>query len=173
VPRSSNQMTDPAVWPDRETYATFCGDRTKRLLAHYDKAVARRNPMASSLNWLAMLLFPAWCGYRRQWHIWGIYVGALVLLGLVEALVGIAVPAGAVAGAGIAAGMMANGFLLTSAINRHATLTEQGLAPEAIQDQLRDRAAPSVPGAILGLVGGVVAIGIGYVVIDVTLGLPA
>lgn len=167
----THPLAEPATWIDRDTYAAYCGG-SSRLLAHYDKAVEKGNPMQPSWNWLGVLLFPAWCGHRRQWGVWAAFVGLILVLGVFEAVTGILLPNAVFIGLGVGAGMLANGILLSRAITRHHRLVQAGLAPETVRDRLRGAASPSVAGAIAGLVGALVIVVAGYGLIDVTLGLP-
>jgi hypothetical protein len=61
---------DPKNWLPRELFAAYVGDSSDDMLAYYDKAVAKKNPMFMSFNLLAILVLPAWLGLRSQWAMW-------------------------------------------------------------------------------------------------------
>lgn len=149
MPKST--MSDPEHWIPRDTFAAYCGDKGERLLAYYDKAKAKRQMITADLDWFALLLLPAWLGYRRQWSLWGTLAGCLAVASAVEAVARVHVPHGAFGGMMIALGMMAHGLLLSNAHGLYLKLTKQGLAEDAIRAALANRAAPSVGYAWLAL----------------------
>src|SRR5689334_9250294 len=95
---------DPETWLSRELFAAYCGARAEKLLAYYDKAKAKRSLIVFSFDWLAILLLPAWLGYRRQWILWGTLVGLIAVVTVVTELAHIDLPAGAFTGGLLALG---------------------------------------------------------------------
>ncbi|MEO6603591.1 MAG: hypothetical protein ABIQ16_27150, partial [Polyangiaceae bacterium] len=64
---------DPQNWIPRELFAAYVGARSEDLMAYYDKAQSKKNPLTFSFNLLAVLALPAWLGLRRQWALWGTF----------------------------------------------------------------------------------------------------
>lgn len=144
---------DPKNWIPRELFAAYVGDSSEDLLAYYDKAVAKSNPMLMSFNLLAVLLLPAWLGLRSQWAMWGIYTGLIGSLPFIEHALGIRYPAGALVGVSVAMGFMARGLLLASANGQYLKLKRQGLTQDAIHQAMYHRARINIPFAVAGGVG--------------------
>jgi hypothetical protein len=144
---------DPKNWLPRELFAAYVGDSSDDMLAYYDKAVAKKNPMFMSFNLLAILVLPAWLGLRSQWAMWGIYTGLIGSLPFIEHALGINYPAGAVGGVSVAMGCMARGLLLASANGLYLKLKRQGLTQDAIHQAMYNRARINVPFAVAGGVG--------------------
>jgi len=158
---SKPNLRDPEQWIPRELFVAYCGARSDKLLAYYDKAKAKRQMVVADFDWLAFLLLPAWFGYRRQWNLWGTLTGLLAVATLVELLLHIRLPSGAFAGSAMALGLMAHGILLTNANAAYLKLKRSGLSDEAIRAALTDRASPSPRAAVLALVGSL-AISVGF-----------
>lgn len=144
---------DPKNWIPRELFAAYVGDSSEDLMAYYDKAVAKTNPMLMSFNLLAVLLLPAWLGLRSQWAMWGIYTGLIGSLPFIEHALGIRYPAGALVGVSVAMGFMARGLLLASANGQYLKLKRQGLTQDAIHQAMYHRARINIPFAVAGGVG--------------------
>ena len=51
-------LRDPDQWVPRELFAAYCGGGSDKLLAYYDKAKAKRQPIVWSFDWLAVSSFP-------------------------------------------------------------------------------------------------------------------
>lgn len=152
-------INDPEQWIPRHLFAAYCGERAERLLAYYDKAKSKRQMVTTDVNWFAILLLPAWLGYRRQWTLLGTLVACLAVASIVEAIVKIHIPHGAFGGAMIALGMMAHGFLLSNAHGMYLKLKKQGLSEDGLRNALTDRASPSVALACVAFLA-VLALGI-------------
>ena len=152
----------PENWIPRELFAAYVGPRSEDLLAYYDKALEKKNPLTMSFNWLAVLALPAWLGLRQQWAMWATFTGLIGVLPFIERTLGIQVPSSAFVGVGVAMGFMARGLLLTSANGRYLKLKRQGLSAGDIREALAGRARSNVPFAVAG--------GFGSVTVIVTLG---
>ena len=152
----------PQNWIPRELFAAYVGAGSDDLLAYYDKAVSKNNPVTWSFNLLAVLALPAWLGLRRQWAMWATFTGLIGVVPFIEHAIGFELPASAFVGTGVAMGFMARGLLLTSANARYLKLKRQGVTESAMRDALRDRASANVPFALAAGVGSVgVIIGLG------------
>jgi hypothetical protein len=150
---------DPETWIPREIFAAYCGAKAERLLAYYDRAKSKRQMVTTQLDWFALLLFPAWLGYRRQWALWGALAGCLAVASIVEAIARVHIPHGAFGGMMLALGMMAHGLTLSSAQSIYLKLKGQGLADDAIRAAMANRAAPSAVLAMAAL-AGMLALGV-------------
>jgi hypothetical protein len=149
---------DPKNWIPRELFATYLGPSSDDMLAYYDKALSKKNPLLMSFNLLAVLLLPAWLGLRQQWAMWATFTGMIGAIPFIEQGLGISIPNGAFVGTGVAMGMMARGLLLTTANAKYHKLLRQGLAEGAVREALRDRARINIPFAVAGGVGSVMVI---------------
>jgi hypothetical protein len=149
---------DPQTWIPRELFAAYVGPSSHDLLAYYDKALAKNNPLFMSFNLLAMLLLPAWLGLRRQWAMWGTFTGLFSSLSFVELALGAHIPAGAFVGVGVAMGGLARGLLLTSANAQYLKLKRRGLDDGAIRAALEGRASLNFPFALAAGLGSVTVI---------------
>jgi hypothetical protein len=148
-------LRDPENWLPRELFAVYCGPRSTNLLAYYDKAKAKRNPLVFSFDWLAFFVLPAWFAYRRQWTLWTTLVVTVAVLSIGTSLAHVQLPAGAFSGGLLAMGMMAQGCLLLNANGRYLKLKNQGLSDDAIRGELADKASPHVGFALAGLAGAI------------------
>jgi len=148
----------PESWIPRELFAAYVGSGSDDLLAYYDKAVAKKNPLFMSFNLLAVLLFPAWLGLRRQWAMWGTFTGLIGILPFIELALGVPIPTGAFVGVAVAMGCMARGLLLTSANAQYLKLKRRGLDANAIHEALQGRASRNFPFALAGGLGSVTVI---------------
>jgi len=148
-------LRDPEQWVPRDIFAAYCGERSAKLLAYYDKAKARRKPIVFAFDWLAFFVLPAWLGYRRQWTLWGTLVGMIALITIVASLARFNLPAGAFGGSLIALGTMAPGLLLTNANGLYFKLKKQGSSDDAARAALADKASPSIALALAALVGAI------------------
>lgn len=144
---------DPKNWIPRELFAAYLGESSSDMLAYYDKAVAKQNPMLMSFNLLAVFILPAWLGLRSQWALWGIYTGLIGSLPFIKHALGINYPAGAIVGVSVAMGFMARGLLLASANGQYLKLKRQGLTQGAIREAMQNRARLNIPFAVAGGVG--------------------
>jgi hypothetical protein len=162
-----NPLKDPAGWIPKDLFVSYAGaEGTSKLAAFHDKAVARRNAFVPSLDWLALLLFPAWLGYRKQWPLLAVYTALFAALPLLELAFGFKVPSSAFVGIGVALGMHGNAFLLMSANSLYQKLLTQGLADDEIAARLR-HAAKGGPALALGaLVAFVAAVAISGLLFD-------
>ena len=160
---------DPKNWIPRDLFAAYVGPGSDDMLAYYDKALLKKNPLFMSFNLLAVLLLPAWLGLRQQWAMWATYTGLIGALPFIEHALGITIPNGAFAGSGVAMGLMARGLLLTSANARYQKLTRKGVTGDALVEALRGRAHLSIPLALVGGIGSVIAI-VGLAFLASTLG---
>ncbi len=151
-------VRDPQNWIPRELFAAYVGPKSDDLLAYYDQAKAKKNPLHLSFNLLAVLALPAWLGMRRQWAMWATFTGLIGVLPFIEHAVGFRVPAGAFIGTGVAMGMMAKGLLLTAANARYLKLKQKVQDPSAIRGELEGGARPNIPFAIAGGLGSVTVI---------------
>lgn len=144
---------DPKNWIPRELFAAYVGPSSDDMLAYYDKAVSKRNPLLMSFNLLAVLLLPAWLGLRRQWALWATFTGLVGILPFLELALGVSIPMGAFVGIGVAMGCMARGLLLTSANAQYLKLKRQGQSDAAIRDTLQGRASLNFPFALAAGLG--------------------
>jgi len=149
---------DPQNWIPREVFAAYVGPGADDLLAYYDKARDKKNPLLMSFNLLAVLALPAWLGLHRQWALWATFTGLIGILPFLEHALGINLPVGGFVGMGVAMGFMARGLLLTSANGRYLKLKRQGLDENAIRKELAGRASSNIPFALAGGLGCVTVI---------------
>jgi hypothetical protein len=151
-------LKDTDYWIPRDIYAAYLGEGSDALLKHYDKARSKRNPVTSSFDLFALLAFPAWLGYRRQWLLWKVYVGIFCLIPFIARLPGgLEFPIAAFGGIAIAMGTMARGALLSMATSHYVTLKSKGLASESIRTALQGQARRSPLLAVAGGFGAVAA----------------
>jgi hypothetical protein len=148
----------PENWIPRELFAAYVGPSSEDLLAYYDRAREKKNPLTMSFNWLAVLALPAWLGLRQQWAMWATFTGSIGVVPFVERALGTQLPSGGFVGMGVAMGFMARGFLLTSANGRYLKLKRQGLNAGAIREALQGRARSNIPFAVAGGFGSVTVI---------------
>jgi hypothetical protein len=134
-------------------FAAYVGAGSDDLLAYYDKARDKKNPLLMSFNLLAVLVLPAWLGLHQQWALWGTFTGLIGILPFIEHALGIQLPMGAFVGVGVAMGFMARGLLLTTANGRYAKLKQQGMDDNAIRAALAGRASSNIPFALAGGLG--------------------
>jgi hypothetical protein len=146
---------EPQKWIPRDLFAAYVGAGSEEMLAYYDKALSKNNPIIWSFNLLAILALPAWFGLRRQWAMWATFTGLVGVVPFIERAFGIVLPVSAFVGTGIAMGFMARGLLLVSANARYLKLKRQGLTASALREALQDRASVNVPFAVAGGVGSV------------------
>jgi len=146
---------DPKNWIPRDLFAAYLGPRSDDMLAYYDKALSKKNPLLMSFSPLAFFVLPAWLGLRQQWAMWATFTGLIGVLPFIERALGIAIPNSAFVGTALAMGMMARGLLLISANAHYLKLTRQGLSRALLLEALRDRARLNIPFAIVGGVGSV------------------
>jgi hypothetical protein len=165
-------LRDPANWIPKEMFLAYCGEGSETLSKYYDKCVAKKNMMHMSLNWLSVLLFPAYTGYRRLWSIWATITIIFAGLPFVEALMSRSLPVTAFSGAMLAIGLMGNGLLLMQANAVFHKLKKQGLEIEEIRKRMRFQARPSTGLAFLALGAHVGLVILGAFLADITLGLP-
>jgi hypothetical protein len=151
-------VRDPKNWIPRELFAAYVGPSSDDLLAYYDRALSKKNPLFMSFNLLAVLLFPAWLGLRRQWAMWGTFTGLVSILPFIELSLGVNIPGGAFVGIGVAMGCMARGLLLTSANAQYLKLKRRGLTDGAIRSALEGRASLNFPFALAAGLGSVTVI---------------
>jgi hypothetical protein len=151
-------VRDPQNWIPRDLFAAYVGPSSRALLAYYDRAKERSNPLFMSFDLLAVLALPAWLGLRRQWAMWGTFTGLIGILPFLELALGFQVPSGAFVGVGVATGFMAKGLLLASANGHYLKLKRRGLSASAIRDELQGGARPNIPFAVAGGLGSVTAI---------------
>lgn len=156
---AKTNLRDPEQWVPREVFAAYCGAKSEKLLAYYDKAKARRSFVTMHFDWLAFFALPAWLGYRQQWTLWATLVGMLAAISVFESFAHMTIPPSAFAGTMIAMGLMAHGFLLTDANARYLKLKDQGLSTEAISAQLAGRASAKPAHAVAGLLASLVVLG--------------
>lgn len=149
---------DPQNWIPRELFEAYVGSQSHSLLAFYDKARDKKNPLLWSFDPLAVFLPPAWFGLRRQWAMWATFTGLIGVVPFIEYGLGITLPNAAFVGTMFAMGMMARGLLLTSANALYLKLKGQGLSGAALKDALKDRAALNAPFAVAALVGSVMIV---------------
>ena len=145
-------------WIPRELFAAYVGPGSQDLLAYYDKAKEKKNPLTMSFNLLAVLVLPAWLGLRQQWAMWATFTGLIGVLPFIEHALGIQLPAGGFAGGAVAMGFMARGFLLTHANGQYAKLKRKGLTDGAIREALEGRARSNIPFAVAGGFGSLTVI---------------
>jgi hypothetical protein len=151
-------LRDPQNWIPRELFAAYVGPGSDDLLAYYDKARDKKNPLLMSFNLLAMLALPAWLGLRQQWAMWATFTGLIGVLPFLEYALGIQLPMGAFVGTGVAMGFMARGLLLISANGQYSRLKRRGLDENAVRSALLGRARMNIPFAVAGGLGSVTAI---------------
>lgn len=154
---------DPKNWIPRDLFAAYLGPHSDDMLAYYDQALLKKNPLAWSSSPLAFFQLPAWLGLRQQWAMWATFTGLIGVLPFVEHALGVAIPNSAFVGTGIVMGMMARGLLLATANAHYRKLTRQGLSGPVLLEALRDRARINVALAIAGGLGSVlVIVGLAY-----------
>lgn len=164
----TNPLKDPSQWIPKSLFLAYVGEQeTSKLAQFYDKAVTKKSMMSLSLNWLAILLFPAWIGYRRQKSLWAIYTALYIGLIIVEALFQFETPDAALGGMSIMLGLQANAILLSFAHNRYSKLKKTGIDDAAIGDLLNKQAAGSVPYAIVSAVGFILILILAYAILTI------
>lgn len=146
-------MSDPEQWIPRELFAAFCGEDSGPLLSYYDKAREKKKLLVMELDWLALLLLPAWLGLHRRWAMCATLTACICGSLLFEALAHVQIPSGAFAGTGIAFGLMARGLLLTDANGLFLKLKKQNASPAQLAEALTGRGKGSWATALLA-VGG-------------------
>lgn len=143
---------DPQTWITRDLFNSYCGAGSEKMLSFYDKAVVKKNAMPWSLNWLAILILPAWFGYRKQWPLFATLAVICAALPFIEGIFGLKLPAAGLAGGMLALGFMANGLLLMTANHNFIKLTKSGMDITQIESALKNRASSSISSAIVGTV---------------------
>lgn len=146
-------MKDVSTWIPKELFEAYCGTQTATLLPFYDKAVENKNQMTWSLNWFALLLMPAWLGYRQQWNLLATLTIMVSSVFFIEAFFNLNLGSGILMGVLFGIALMANGLLLMNAHGEFIKLVEQGLNAADIKAALQDKASPSIPMAIAGVLG--------------------
>lgn len=147
-----NYLKDSASWIPKEIFLVYCGDEdSKKLSNFYDQAVSKKNMMAFSFNWFAVLFFPAWLGFRKQWALLAVFTGMFALLPFLEVIFRFSFPNGAFVGFDIILGMQANGFLLNSAHRNYLKFKKENLETGTIIGKMRDQAKGSIVLALLSL----------------------
>lgn len=167
--------TDPkdvSSWIPKDLFAAYCGTQTDKLLVFYDKAVAKKNQMTWSLNWFALLLMPAWLGYRKQWNILATLTIMVSLTFFIEAFCDLTFGSGVLMGILFALAFMANGLLLMNAQSEFIKLIEQGLNATEIKAALHDKASPSIEMAVVGFFGYLFVVVTAATLADRLFGLP-
>lgn len=142
---------DPQTWIHRDLFESYCGAGSEKLLRFYDKAVEKRNVMVFSLNWFAILLLPAWLGYRKQWPLWATLTVLFAILPFIEGFLGLQLPTAGITASTLVLGFMANGLLLMTANGKFVELLKRGMDKEKIRTALENRASSSVPLAFVGV----------------------
>lgn len=145
-------MNNETGWIPREVFEAYCGPGSEKLLAYYDASREKKQLMRASLNWLAILLLPAWFGYRKQWVTLTVFTILIAASSVLEIAYRFEIPSGAFVGIGIALGVMANGFLLTTANSLYHKLKQQQNSDAQIIEQLRDKGSKSIPLAFVGVI---------------------
>jgi hypothetical protein len=162
---SEPKARDLEPWIPRDLFAAYCGPRADKLLAYYDKANGKRQMITPQLDWFALLLLPAWLGYRRQWALWATLTGCLAAASSIEVALRFQLPNGAFGGLMLALGLMAHGLLLSNAHRLYLKAKKEGLSDEAIRGVLSNQAAPSAGFACLALFGSL-ALGLLFALIS-------
>ncbi len=165
-------MKDVSTWIPKDLFNAYCGEQTDRLSAFYDKALNKQNQMVWSLNWFAILLMPAWLGYRQQWNLLATLTIMVSSVFFIEAFFNLNLGSGIMMGVLFALAFMANGLLLMNAQGEFIKLIEQGLDGAEIKAALQDKASPSIPMALAGLLGYMTVIVIAAALADALFGLP-
>jgi hypothetical protein len=165
-------LKDPKNWIPKEVFKSYCGEKSDGLLLFYDKALDKGKMNFLSFNWLALLLLPAWLGYRRQWSILITIAIMMTALPFIEAFLAISVPNTGIAGGFIAAGLLANSILLMNAQKDFYKLKQKGLDNEEIVNRLKNKISPSIQYAVLGFLGYLALIIGATVLADAIFGLP-
>ncbi len=167
-----SDLKDPKTWIPKEIFESYCGEKSEKLLSFYDKAVDKGNMNSFSINWLAILLLPAWLGYRRQWEALITITVIFAILPFVEVVLSLSIPNTGLTGGLIVIGLLANSLLLMNAQKEFNKLKQSGLDNNEIKSQLKDKVSPSVQYAVFSVLG-YVAIVIGSTILaDVMFGLP-
>lgn len=167
-----NDLTDPECWIPKNVFASYCGTNSEKLLTFYDKAVQKRKMNSLSLNWLAILLLPAWLGYRKQWAILITLIAIFAGISFIEAIFDITIPTTGVTGGLIVIGLMSNGFLLLNAHKDYSKLKKSGMENDQIAVALENKVSPSVPLALAGLVSSFVILAGAAIIADILFGYP-
>ena len=165
-------MKDVSTWIPKALFEAYCGPQTDNLSVFYDKAVEKQNQMTWSLNWFALLLMPAWLGYRKQWNLLATLTIMVSSVFFIEAFFNLNLGSGILLGALFGLALMANGLLLMNAHGEFIKLIEQGLGAAEIKAALQDLASPSIPMAIAGFLGYTFVIINAAALADKMFGLP-
>jgi len=147
------QLSDPEQWIGPELFAAYCGDDSEPLLHYYDKARAKKKLLVMDLDWLALLMLPAWLGLHRRWAMCVTFTFFVCGSMIFEALTQVRFPSGVFGGIGIAFGLMARGLLLMDANGLFLKLKKQGASPAQMAEALTDRAKGSWVTALLAVIG--------------------
>ncbi len=145
-------MKNTDNWIPQDLFLVYCGENSEKLSAFYEKALSKKTPSVLSVNWLALLVFPAWLGYRRQWALLATLAGILFVLPFLEAAFAFSIPQSAISGVFLYFGFMANGLLLSSANTVYLKLQKNGLSESLIREKISGRASKSPGLAIVALI---------------------
>ncbi|MCP3922814.1 MAG: DUF2628 domain-containing protein [Desulfobacterales bacterium] len=151
-------LKDPKKWIPKNVFEAYCGPNSEKLLSFYDKAVEKKNMNSMSLNWGAILLLPAWLGYRKQWVTLLTLTVIFAILPFVEGIFQFTIPSAGFTGGLIVIGLMCNSILLAGAHKDFLKLKQSGMDEGQIINELKDKVSPSVPYAIISLIAYVAII---------------
>lgn len=149
---------DPETWIPKDIFLAYCGENSGKMGIFYDKAVKSKNAFSFSLNWLAILLLPAWLGYRKLWTIhltFSILIGAI---SFVEFYFDFVLPSSSFTGSGVALGMMATALYFQDANIKYHKLKITIETSEEILTKMKGKGAASIPLAVVGLISSLIII---------------
>ncbi len=145
-------LKNPTNWIPKNIFKSYCGTNSDKLVIFYDKAVEKRKMNAMSLYWMAIILLPAWLGYRKQWAILITITAIFSIFPFIEAIFDMTIPSAGFTGGLIAIGLMCNGLLLMNANKEFLKLKQRGMDEDQICRALKNRVSPSVGFAIASLI---------------------
>lgn len=145
-------VNNSKTWIPRDVFSVYC-DGDERMLAFYDKAVSKNKMMLFQFDWLAILAFPAWIGYRKQWMLLLILQIFILILTAVEIIWDVTRISSAMGPVMFSFGLMASGIYLSFVSSEYLKLKKKNHSDEEIGAKLASKGKASVSSAIFTLLG--------------------
>lgn len=165
-------MRDTENWIPKEIFEAYCGERSNSLLVYYDKAVSKKSMNLLSLNWMAILVLPAWLGYRKQWSALITITIIFVMIPFLEAILSIPISNAGILGGLLVLGLLGNSIILINAQRDFGKLKEKGIDHDTVKRQLINKVSPSVKYAFVGLFVYIFCSVGAAIIADLIFGLP-
>lgn len=141
---------NPQTWLSKSLFLSYAGS-SPDIEKFYDKAVAKKNTVVIHWDWFAILLLPAWLGYRKLWGSLIAFLGLFSALPFLERLLDFTIPSAAFLGVHISLGLFANSVLLLSGCQLYWKYKAQNLSEQKIAENMKDKAKGSWVIAIVAL----------------------